>query len=139
QVEDQLNRRARVDATEHHGQRELTNGRGMDLPTQIAREPAAGAESFVAAPQKFQRLLGGAVRLQFACRKVSVQNLVGQLEPRFESAHAHLDSADRSNLLFELSQQTQHIGIKVVRVVRVQQHVPSARNAVEGPFYGGPI
>ena len=48
QVEDQFGGRAGVDATEHHGQRMLPGGRGVDLAAEVAGQPLPGAEPLVA-------------------------------------------------------------------------------------------
>ncbi len=59
QVEDQLGRRAGVDATEDDGQRVLPLGRGADLAAEVAGQPPAGAEPLVAVLQDLQHLLRG--------------------------------------------------------------------------------
>ena len=57
QIENQLGRRARIDATEHHRQRVLAFRGGLNLPAKVARQPATGAKSIVSFAKNLQHLL----------------------------------------------------------------------------------
>ena len=115
----------RIDATEHHRQRILSLGGGIDLPTQIPSQAVARAKAFVAFLQNLQHLGRGQLILQLPGRVIRELDLVAQLVLAAKTPQADLDAMGRRDLFFEVAEQVEHVGIDIVGMGGVEQDLAS--------------
>ena len=62
--------------------------------------------------------------LQFPGGEIDILNLILQVLGRPETAQADLDTVCRPRSIFEVSNQAVNVRIDIVRVLRIEQHVP---------------